>query len=126
MIFAIVATVVLILVMTAWATHKTGDRMVKARHVTPLWGGGAALVIAVIGTVWYVLALRDYDQCVARAEARQGTRANATRLYNVIDAATGDPSFTHDEVIPGVPSLRDGLDIDTPPLDVQSCDALKP
>lgn len=110
-----------VLIVGAFVTVKVRNRTVKMVFVAPLWFVAVSAVILAITGVVYLSELRVYDQCVQRAERSVGARVQTIQLYDTIDILTSHPEFTHDPVLPGLPSLREALDINQPILLVSAC-----
>ena len=122
----IIGLAILILV-TLITTVLLARRARAEGRMAPLWsivtinGIGVAMTMMVIGFGWYFVKQYQYDRCVSTANARIDNRRQHIALYDVIDAATHSTKFTSLALIPGQPSLRDGLDKNLPPLDPGEC-----
>lgn len=126
-IIGLIVFLALLAILTMWVVRRYGDRQpLKLSHVIPLYGGLVAIV-AIIGAVVYWLgATADYRACTDRAERSEKGRAQTLLLYDSIDTAVHTDEFTSKPVIAGQPSLRAGLDINTPVLSKADCEQFKP
>jgi hypothetical protein len=121
-----VGLIILILATVVITIHLAQKARQEGR-VAPLWsvvainGVGVILTMIVVGSGWYFVKQYQYDRCVATAEARTSNRLQHVALYDVIDAATHSTRFTGEAIIPGTPSLREGLDENLPPLNPRDC-----
>lgn len=121
MIQTAIILIILTGVLTVWVVIRRGERSVKVKAVAPLYGGMACLLIAaVFGTIWF-LGQRDYDACISKVERSKGNHAQTVQFYDTIDVLTGTTKYTSEPVLPGLPSLRDSLDLNLPLLDTASC-----